>query len=204
MVTRIRFEYRLANGLRHRVVAAPSIRPVAALERQDAAGKWHQEPLQDVPPTLLMTLGRMLAEHDNLGVTVTVDGDTMDIGLGELDAIDPAAGFLAQSIPQLGAMAASVPGRHGWREGVTFPVELEWAEATLLDVMIREKFMPERTQHSMPVEPSRLLRLLRKVRDALNKFLDKQRSDEEFAASLTDEERRFIRDRRANAGRTSK
>lgn len=201
MVTRIRFEYRLASGLRHRVVAAPSIRPVAALERQDAAGKWHQEPLQDVPPTLLMTLGRMLAEHDNLGVTVTVDGDTMDIELGELDATDPAAGFLAQSIPQLGAMAASVPVRHGWREGVTFPVELEWAEATLLDVMIREKFLPERTQHSMPDEPSRLLR---EVHDAINKFRDKQRSDEEFAASLTDEERRFIRDRRANAGRTSK
>lgn len=89
MVTRVRFEYRLANGLRHRVIAAPSVRPVAAFERQDAAGKWHQEPLQDVRPTLLMTLGRMLAEHDNPGVTVTVDGDTMDIGLGELDAADP-------------------------------------------------------------------------------------------------------------------
>lgn len=201
MVTRVRFEYRLANGLRHRVIAAPSVRPVAAFERQDAAGKWHWEPLQDVPPSLLMTLGRMVADHDNPGVAVTVDGDTIDIGLGALDATDPVGGFLAQSIPQLGTMAA--PVRHGWRLGVTFPVELEESEALLLDVTIREKFFGPVDQRQC-APPPEADRLLEKVRRVQNKFLDKRRADEEFAASLTDEEREVIRARRVNTGRKDK
>lgn len=194
MVTRVRFEYRLANGLRHRVIAAPSVRQAAAFERQDAAGKWRQEPLQDVPQLLLMALGRMVAAHDILGVTVTVDGDTMDIGLGELEATDPA-GFLAQSIPQLGVLAT--PVRHGWREGVTFPVELEEDEVGVIEAAIREKFMPERLKEFPPAAG----RLLEKMHRVLNKFRDKRVADEEFAASLTDEEREVIRARRAGMGR---
>lgn len=199
-VKKVQFEFHGSDGSSRRVIAAPALRAVAAFERQDAAGKWHQEPLQDVPPSLLMALGRMVADHDNLGVTVTVDGDTMDIGLDELDATDPV-GFLAQSIPQLGAMTASVPVRHGWREGVTFPVELEESEALLLDAMIREKFMPERSHGQIDAVPGRLLSKMHRV---LDKFRDKQRSDEEFAASLTDEEREVIRARRVNTGRKDK
>jgi hypothetical protein len=85
--------------------------------------------------------------------------------------------------------------------GVTFPVELEEREAVILDEMIREKFFPDRATSLMPDEPSRLLR---KVRDALKKFADKRRSDEELVASLTDEERELIRSRRANMGRKDK
>jgi hypothetical protein len=82
--------------------------------------------------------------------------------------------------------------------GVTFPVELEEREAVILDEMIREKFAPDRATSLMPDEPSRLLH---KVRDALKKFADRRRSDEEFVASLTNEERELIRSRRANMGR---
>jgi hypothetical protein len=184
----MRFEYRLKNGWRYRVIAAPSIRPVPAFERQDAAGTWHQEPLTDVSPWLLMTLGRLLAAHDCPGVGVTADGDTVDILLGELDT-------------NASATAAPPTPPAGWRYGVTFPVELEEREAVILDEMIREKFAPDRATSLMPDEPSRLLR---KVRDALKKFADKRRSDEELVASLTNEERELIRSRRANMGRKDK
>lgn len=82
---------------------------------------------------------------------------------------------------------------------VTFPVELEEDEAGVLGALIREKYMPERSHHSMPDGPSRLLR---KVHDVMRKFHEKRIADAEFAASLTEEERDIIRTRRANAGRT--
>jgi hypothetical protein len=78
--------------------------------------------------------------------------------------------------------------------GVTFPVELEEREASLLDQLIREKFMPERVHQQIDTEAERLLH---KVHRVLNRFRDKRTADEEFAASLTDEEREIIRARRA-------
>ncbi len=90
--------------------------------------------------------------------------------------------------------AVKVPAasRTGWRLGVTFPVELEEDEAGVIEGAIREKFAPERLKEFPPAAE----RLLGKMRRVLDKFRDKRREDEAFAASLTDEERRIIRDRR--------
>jgi tRNA/tmRNA/rRNA uracil-C5-methylase (TrmA/RlmC/RlmD family) len=82
----------------------------------------------------------------------------------------------------------------GWRLGITFPVELEEDEAGVIEEAIREKFMPERLKEFPPAAE----RLLGKMRRVLDKFRDKRREDEAFAASLTDEERQIIRDRRGN------
>jgi len=89
MITKIRFEYRLQNGQRYRVTAEPLVRPAApAFECQDDAGAWHQEPLTHVSPRLLMTLGRIVSDHETLGVATSTDGDTMDIVFGgELDNV---------------------------------------------------------------------------------------------------------------------
>lgn len=57
--------------------------------------------------------------------------------------------------------------------------------------------MPERLKELSPEAE----RLLDKMRCVLDKFRDKRRADEELAASLTDEERKIIRDRRAFMGK---
>jgi hypothetical protein len=80
----------------------------------------------------------------------------------------------------------------GWRYGITFPVELEENEAAAIEEELRKKFMPERLKEF----PPRAERLLDKMRRVLDKFRDKRHADEELAASLTDEERQIIRDRR--------
>jgi sucrose-6-phosphate hydrolase SacC (GH32 family) len=102
--------------------------------------------------------------RDEFGIRI--DGDTMNIAMGKLDAVD-----------------ASPPTPKGWRDGVTFPVELEEAEGKLLDDVLRE---------------------LKKINRALNKFIDKRKADAEFAASLTDDERQMITQHRANVGRKDK
>jgi len=90
--------------------------------------------------------------------------------------------------------------RVGWRFGITFPVELEEDEASVIEKAIKDKFMPERLKEFPPA----IERLLGKMRRVLDKFRDKRREDEEFAATLTDEERQIIRDRRANMTRNGK
>lgn|SRR5512142_69571 len=192
-ITRVAFEYRLNDGPRMRVVADPAVRSVPIFEHMDASGSWRQAVLTDVPPEVLMEIGLMVAAAlpESPKVFASLTG-LVTIDVGNITGVQGRQEREVKTEPS---------SRRMWREGVSFPVELEWSEATLLDVMIREKFMPERVHHSMPDEPSRLLR---KIHDALNKFRDKRIADEEFAASLTDEEREVIRARRANAGRTDK
>ncbi len=84
-----------------------------------------------------------------------------------------------------------------WRDGVTFPVELEENEAAAIQEELRKKFMPERLKEFSPMAE----RLLGKMCRVLDKFRDKRHADEELAASLTDEERQIIRARRADTDR---
>lgn len=107
------------------------------------------------------------------------------------------AGFLApQLVAATGDHAGAWPrARRVWREGVSFPVELEEDEASVIEATIREKFYGP-----AGAPPPAADRLCDKMRHLLKKFHDKRVADEEFAASLTDEERQVIRARRAGMG----
>jgi len=93
----------------------------------------------------------------------------------------------------------AAPPPLGWRYGVTFPVELEENEAATIEEELRKKFTPELLK-----EFPRAADLLGKMRRVLDKFRDKRHADEELAASLTDEERQIIRDRRDDTGKKAK
>jgi translation initiation factor 2B subunit (eIF-2B alpha/beta/delta family) len=66
-------------------------------------------------------------------------------------------------------------------------------EIRLVIDTIREAHTPERMTHSMPADAASVIKKLQVV---LDRFEAKRRSATDFAASLTDEERRLIMDAR--------
>lgn len=102
MITRVVFEFSVAGGVfprltheaeaRVRVIAMPRRRPVPAFE-QHRDGRWHQMPLGEVPPELLMTLAALLAGAPQPGKPLFMEtridrsrdqeiGETLTIVLG--------------------------------------------------------------------------------------------------------------------------
>lgn len=86
-VKRMVFEYHL-NSERHRVIAAPSLRPVLAFAKSvpvvdgGLAHRWSQEPLQDISPILMMRIGYLLSWF----VTTMQSGpDEIVLYLGAID-----------------------------------------------------------------------------------------------------------------------
>ena len=71
MITRVVYEFSVAGGVfprladeadaRVRVIAVSRDRRAVPAFEQYSEGKWHQMPLGDVPPELLMTLAGLLA-----------------------------------------------------------------------------------------------------------------------------------------------